>query len=58
MRAFKRWWYTVLTYRDYNRMLNRQVVVEQHLLDCYHGKRPLPDREGCLKLAQQLGKER
>jgi hypothetical protein len=35
--------------------LNRRVVVEQRLLDAYHGKAPLPTREECLDLAKTLG---
>jgi hypothetical protein len=33
----------------------RRVEVEQFLLDCAGGKRPLPDRESCRALAHRLG---
>jgi len=35
--------------------LNRRALVEQRLLDAYHGKRPIPTREECLELAKTLG---
>jgi hypothetical protein len=35
--------------------INRRVPVEQYLLDVYHGKHPLPDKDKCLELARQLG---
>lgn len=48
--------YRILTFRDYGKKLNACATVEQYLLDCYHGKRELPDREKCLYLSQVLGK--
>jgi hypothetical protein len=35
--------------------LNRRALVEQRLLDAYHGKKALPTREECLDLAKTLG---
>ena len=53
-RALIRWWYCLLTYRDYVHELNRRVAVEQKLLDMFHGKRPTPDHETCRQLARDL----
>jgi hypothetical protein len=41
--------------RKYEKSLNRRAEVEQHLFDCYHNKRPLPDAEECKSLALKLG---
>ena len=55
MNWFKRLKYRVLTFRDYGQVLNRCATVEQYLLDCHHGKKPLPDKEECRELARMLG---
>jgi hypothetical protein len=46
-----RWWIL----RNHGKSLNRRAVVEQFLWDCFHGKRPLPDKEACKHLALHLG---
>ena len=53
----RRWKYRILTFRDYGRFLNRAATVEQYLMDCHHGKRPLPDEDECRELARKLGVE-
>jgi hypothetical protein len=47
--------FRILTFRDYGRVLNRCATVEQILLDMYHGKKPLPDKDGCRELSRKLG---
>lgn len=57
MRWLIRMKYRILTFRDYGKMLNRCAAVEQILLDMYHGKKPLPDKDQCRELSRQLGVE-
>lgn len=47
--------YRWLIVRDSGAELNRRVAVEQILLDCATGKRPLPDAAQCRELALRLG---
>ena len=35
--------------------LNRRVGIESYLLQCYEGKKPLPNKEVCRWLALRLG---
>ncbi len=53
--ALRRWKYRVLRFRDYGRDLNRRAKVEQELLDCARGTKPLPDRAQCREWAARLG---
>jgi len=41
--------------RYHGKELNRRVTVENILFSMAAGKRPLPDREECRKLAMKLG---
>jgi len=53
--TFIRFKYLLLTYRDYNAILNRCATVEQYLYDCSRGKRSLPTTTDCHKLMRHLG---
>jgi len=46
-----RWWII----RNSAHSLNRRVAVENFLLDVFHGRRPAPTPQQCLRLAQHLG---
>jgi len=50
-----RWKYVIHTHKDYAARLNRSVEVEQALLDCASGKRPVLSRDECRQLAVKLG---
>ncbi|MDT3735528.1 MAG: hypothetical protein ROZ00_04835 [Denitratisoma sp.] len=39
----------------YERSLNERAKVEQELIDCANGKRPLPDACQCRDWARRLG---
>lgn len=41
--------------RSYELSLNTRAKVEQELIDCANGKRPLPDAEQCRAWAAKLG---
>lgn len=53
--GLSRWVWVVRNYRNYAAELNRRAAVEQQLWDCWHGKRPLPDKEQCAEWARKLG---
>jgi len=47
--------YKWLSYRNYNKEINRRVKVEAQLWDYYHGKKDLPNKEQCKEMALTLG---
>jgi hypothetical protein len=51
----RRWRWVMRSYRNYAAELNRRAAVEQQLWDCWHGKRPLPDKAQCAEWARKLG---
>lgn len=42
-------------WRNLGKYLGRRVDVENRLINAAHGKRPLPDADECMELAQKLG---
>jgi len=50
-RACARWRWI----RSYEKSLNERAKVEQELLDCAAGRRPLPDQDQCRQWAVRLG---
>lgn len=54
-RALIRWRYRLANIYDHGEELNRRVAVECKLLAAAAGKRPLPDRDECKRLAYELG---
>ncbi len=52
---FIRWKYVILTHKDYYKVLNRSVDVQDTLMAVAAGKRDLLSREECKKLASKLG---
>jgi hypothetical protein len=54
-RRIRRLVYLWKIFRDTGSELNRRVDVENRLWAAYSGKKPLPDREECKRLALKLG---
>ena len=52
---FYRLKYTVLTFRDYAKKLNRSVEVQDVLVECGKGKREMLTKDECLELVRKLG---
>lgn len=50
-----RWKYVLLTHKDYYKLLNRSVDVQDTLMAVAAGKRDALSREECKKLANKLG---
>jgi len=44
-----------MTDAEITEMLNRRATIENYLINCSIGKRPLPDESTCAKLAVRLG---
>lgn len=55
MRFLTRLKYRLRLLINHDDELNRRVKVEQYLLDCARGKKPLPDAAKCRELALCLG---
>lgn len=52
---FRRLYWRWRIIRHHGDELNRRVTVEQYLLACYEGKKPLPNKDKCKELAFKLG---
>jgi hypothetical protein len=42
-------------WRSLGDQINRRAAVESYLIQCYEGKKPLPDAAKCKELALKLG---
>lgn len=54
MNAFQRYVFAAKNFRNYARSLSRRAAVEADLLDMANGKKDLPSREECRKMAFRL----